>query len=89
MAAARFTISGKVQGVWFRAHTREQALALGLSGRATNLADGGVEVLAAGDALALATLAQWLQHGPADARVDAVARSAVDEHTIPPGFSIG
>ena len=45
MAAVRFTIGGRVQGVWFRAATREQALALGLQGHANNLADGTVEVL--------------------------------------------
>jgi acylphosphatase len=38
MSAARFLVSGKVQGVWFRAATREQALALGLGGHAKNLA---------------------------------------------------
>ena len=48
MAAARFCITGKVQGVFFRASTRKQALRLGLRGYAKNLADGSVEVLAVG-----------------------------------------
>ena len=48
MPAARFLVGGKVQGVFFRASTREQALRLGLSGRAVNLADGRVEVIACG-----------------------------------------
>jgi acylphosphatase len=74
MADARFLISGKVQGVWFRASTRDQALRLGLRGCASNLADGRVEVLAVGDAEGIEHLANWLQHGPPLARVDVVER---------------
>ena len=79
MAAARFLVEGRVQGVCFRAGTREQALALGLAGYARNLADGRVEVLAAGDAHAIEALAQWLEDGPPQARVDAVRREDVVE----------
>ena len=46
MAAARFIVHGKVQGVWFRASTRDVAVRLGLTGHARNLANGDVEVLA-------------------------------------------
>ncbi len=79
MSAARFLVSGKVQGVCFRAATREQAQQLGLRGHARNLADGRVEVLAAGDADAIGSLARWLQRGPEHARVDTVHREPVDE----------
>ena len=75
MATARFIVRGKVQGVWFRASTRDVAVRLGLTGHARNLANGDVEVLAMGDAEAIATLADWLQQGPPLARVDAVVRS--------------
>ena len=75
MAAARFIVRGKVQGVWFRVSTRDVAVRLGLTGHARNLANGDVEVLAMGDAEAIATLADWLQQGPPLARVDAVVRS--------------
>ncbi len=74
MVAVRFLITGKVQGVWFRASTRDHALRLGLRGHATNLADGRVEVLAVGDGDAIEQLANWLQHGPPLARVDAMER---------------
>ena len=74
MPAARFLIIGKVQGVWFRAATCEQAMRLGLHGHARNLADGRVEVLAVGDADAIEHLANWLHRGPPLARVDAVER---------------
>jgi len=53
MSCARFRVSGKVQGVWFRAATREQALLLHLRGFARNLADGSVEVVATGDVTGL------------------------------------
>ena len=74
MAAVRFLVEGRVQGVFFRASTREQALGLGLSGHARNLADGRVEVVAVGGAQAIETLAQWLAQGPPLARVDKVSR---------------
>jgi len=89
MRAARFLVGGKVQGVFFRASTREQALRLGLRGRARNLRDGRVEVVAAGDAAAIETLAQWLQHGPPMAEVRSVERSDVDEPVDIASFSIG
>ena len=76
MAAARFLVSGKVQGVFFRASTRERALDLGLSGRATNLPDGRVDVIAEGDAGALDALEAWLHQGPPAARVESVVREA-------------
>lgn len=75
---ARFLVSGKVQGVFFRASTREQAQQLGLRGHARNLDDGRVEVVAAGSEAAIDTLATWLRHGPPAARVDAVQREDSD-----------
>jgi len=74
MSAARFIVSGRVQGVFFRASTRDQALALGLRGFARNLPDGRVEVLAAGDDIALDRLAAWLRQGPATAQVEDLER---------------
>lgn len=70
-----YLVSGHVQGVWFRAGTRDQALALGLTGRARNLDDGRVEVIACGDADALAGLRHWLEQGTSAARVDRVEES--------------
>ena len=46
MAAARFIVEGRVQGVHYRAATRTRALALGQTGSAVNRADGTVEVIA-------------------------------------------
>ena len=83
MAAARFIVRGKVQGVWFRAGTRDVAARLGLAGHARNLADGSVEVLAMGDAEAIDALERWLHEGPPLARVDAVLRLPPD-----PGMAV-
>lgn len=87
MPASRFLVSGKVQGVFFRASTREQALRLGLSGSARNLDDGRVEVIAAGDSQSLEKLARWLQEGPPAAEVAEVVREDWEE-PVPPGFRI-
>ena len=74
VAAARFVVVGKVQGVCFRASTQQQARRLHLNGHARNLPDGSVEVLASGSEDALNQLEHWLHRGPAMARVDAVER---------------
>lgn len=73
-----YLVSGHVQGVWFRAGTRDQARALGLAGRARNLEDGRVEVIACGDADALGALRCWLEQGTSAARVDRVEESEAE-----------
>jgi acylphosphatase len=89
-AIARWRVSGRVQGVFFRASTREQALRLGLDGSAVNLVDGGVEVVAAGAPEALAGLEAWLRQGPPRARVDALeSLPAPGPDEVAPGFAIG
>jgi acylphosphatase len=88
MSAARFLVSGKVQGVFFRASTRNEALRLGLNGYARNLADGRVEVVASGQAGPLHELEQWLWQGPSGARVDDVVRSEYQE-PVANGFAVG
>ncbi len=75
----RFLVSGRVQGVFFRVSTAERANDLGLSGRARNLANGQVEVIACGDPGRLAMLETWLQRGPPSARVDAVISDTINE----------
>ena len=68
----RFIVSGKVQGVFFRASTQAQAKQLGLTGYAMNRADSCVDVVACGDSAKLQQLYEWLQQGPPQARVDRV-----------------
>ncbi len=57
-------------------------------GRATNLPDGHVEVIAEGDADALDALETWLRQGPPSARVESVAREAWSE-PVNQGFVTG
>ena len=82
MSTVRFLVEGRVQGVFFRASTREQALALGIAGHARNLPDGRVEVLASGSNEALDALAQWLRQGPPAARVTAVTREDLSDQDL-------
>ena len=89
MPCMRCLVSGRVQGVWFRAHTREQAQALGLSGSAVNLPDGRVEVIACGEAAALERLRQWLWQGSPMSRVREVACEPHQPATLPRGFTTG
>lgn len=85
MEAQRFLVAGRVQGVWFRASAQRRARELGLDGHARNLADGSVEVVAAGEAGALEQLADWLQRGPPLAEVESVTRSPWPD-PVPAGF---
>ncbi|PZQ18238.1 MAG: acylphosphatase [Rhodanobacter denitrificans] len=91
MPQRRYCVTGRVQGVSFRAWTRDRALSLGLAGHARNLADGSVEVLACGGAEALAALEAWLRQGPPAARVEAVLAENGDEDPpvpAPAGFRV-
>jgi len=65
-------IEGIVQGVYFRWHTRDKALELGLRGWVRNLVDGSVQVLAEGEKEALEKLVEWCHHGPREALVRCV-----------------
>ncbi len=62
-------ISGRVQGVFFRAASADEARALALTGWARNLPDGRVEIVAEGGRSALQALAAWVHEGPPAARV--------------------
>jgi len=68
----RFFVSGRVQGVFFRAGTAQEATRNGLAGWARNLPDGRVEILACGPKAQVDVLAAWLAHGPPSARVASV-----------------
>jgi acylphosphatase len=65
-------VTGRVQGVWFRASARERARALGLGGDARNLADGRVEIHAEGTPGAVDSFLAWCAEGPSGARVDSL-----------------
>jgi acylphosphatase len=71
-ARVHLLLSGRVQGVAFRASTVDEALALGVSGWVRNLPDGRVEVEAEGERAAVEGLVAWCRRGPPAARVDGV-----------------
>lgn len=73
-----FRVTGRVQGVFFRASTQTAARDLGLGGYAINRDDGSVEVFACGSLAAIDKLKQWLHHGPPMASVTAVAEQPSD-----------
>ena len=62
-------VTGRVQGVYFRAATAAQAEALGVTGFAHNLPDGSVAIVAEGARKKLEQLHRWAQHGPPGAHV--------------------
>jgi acylphosphatase len=76
--SVRVVITGRVQGVWFRAWTTEQATRRGLSGWVRNRLDGSVEALFSGPAEAVDAMVEACRHGPPAARVDHVAQHPAD-----------
>lgn len=70
MKKVRAVVTGRVQGVWFRAATRDKAKQLGVNGYVWNLASGAVEFVAEGDDSEVDRLLQWARQGPPLARVD-------------------
>jgi acylphosphatase len=71
-ARARAVIRGRVQGVFFRAETRDRARSLGLSGWVRNVPDGTVEAVFEGDRERIESILGWCRQGPALAQVDEV-----------------
>ena len=79
-------VTGRVQGVWFRGWTVDQAVALGLDGWVRNRRDGSVEILASGPDAAVETLIGRCRQGPPAARVDRVEAQETDE-PVAAGFT--
>ncbi|HVS13693.1 MAG TPA: acylphosphatase [Thermoanaerobaculia bacterium] len=80
----RWLISGRVQGVGYRAFAREVAQELGASGWVRNLRDGRVEAEVTATAAVLAELERELRRGPFASRVDEIARSVLAPGGSPP-----
>lgn len=79
----RCRVAGRVQGVFYRASTRNQARELGVTGFARNLPDGSVEVLACGERAAVHALRDWLWEGSSAAAVESVqCRDEPYQHAV-------
>ena len=72
MKRARVRIYGRVQGVWFRANTKEIADKLNLKGWVRNMPDGSVEAVFEGNDENVEKAIEWCHRGPPLARVDKV-----------------
>ena len=70
--ARRCIISGRVQGVFYRNATQQEALKLGVTGWTRNLPNGDVECVIYGESQAVDALCQWLRQGPPAAKVSDV-----------------
>jgi len=89
VAAARFLVHGRVQGVGFRWFVLREAERLGVRGVARNLPDGAVEVIAEGTEQALKALERVVRRGPAMARVEGVEKLDVPHDVrIPNRFEV-
>ncbi|MFH0888850.1 MAG: acylphosphatase [Planctomycetota bacterium] len=69
---AHIWISGRVQGVFFRAYTQEKAQTLNLNGWVKNLHTGQVEAVFEGEKDIVEEMIQWCHHGPPSAAVTKV-----------------
>jgi len=69
---ARVIVRGLVQGVWFRASTKDEAERLGVNGWVRNLSDGSVEALFEGPKKKVEAIVGWCHRGPAGAKVSSV-----------------
>lgn len=73
MKSVEIIVSGKVQGVFFRASTLREAKALGITGTVRNQRDGSVLIQATGNQSALDELITWCHTGSSAAQVEAVS----------------
>lgn len=80
-------VHGSVQGVGFRWWTRSRALELGLSGHATNLRDGRVQVVAEGPAGSVDKLLNLLREQPSTTRRPGTVEAVVEQYSEPRGES--
>ncbi len=83
-----YLVSGRVQGVFYRASAQAEGERLGLDGWVRNLSDGRVEAVACGDPEMLERFESWLRKGPTFARVDAVRVESWSEMPGESGFRI-
>jgi len=84
---AKVVVHGSVQGVFFRAETRDRARSLGLAGWVRNAPDGTVEAVLEGDDEQVESMVEWCRRGPDGARVEEV-EVAWSEPEGEEGFSI-
>jgi len=88
MICRHYIITGRVQGVFYRASTQRQARALGLTGWVRNCSDGRVEVLACGGERQLSIFYNWLEIGPELSKVTNIKVSEQKLSAAPISFEV-
>ncbi|MFB0516150.1 MAG: acylphosphatase [Candidatus Neomarinimicrobiota bacterium] len=88
MKKVRVVVSGRVQGVWFRASTYDKAKEFGVNGYVRNTISGDVEFVAEGEDSKVDRLIQWARHGPPLARVDHIEVVVLEYDNEYPDFSV-
>lgn len=84
--AWRLIVSGRVQGVGYRAFAAREAVRLGLSGWVRNRRDGTVEAVIGGDPAALEAMREAMLRGPTFARVAAIQQTEAPHDDLPTPF---
>jgi acylphosphatase len=84
----RVVVTGRVQGVYYRGSTQQEASRLGVAGWVRNRDDGSVEFVAAGPSGAVDALIAWAHRGPDGARVDGVAVTDDEGPAVAGGFEV-
>jgi acylphosphatase len=81
----KIRITGRVQGVWYRGWTVDQARRLGLAGWVRNRRDGSVEAVFSGPQHAVRTMIEWCRQGPPGAMVSGITEQ-IETEPVAPGF---
>jgi len=81
-------ITGRVQGVWFRASTKQKAEQLGITGWVRNTTDGRVEAIFEGEESSIKDMIEWCHHGPPHAKIEKVEKKDQNPTNGFDGFSI-
>ena len=88
MRAVRVRVRGRVQGVWFRGSTRDEARRLGLAGWVRNREDGSVEAHLQGAPATVDAMVAWCRVGPPLAAVTRLDLDDVDLDDSLTGFDV-
>jgi len=88
METVRLHISGKVQGVWYRASAKDKAISLGLTGKVWNERNGDVAILAQGSHNQIMKFVEWCKVGPPLAKVEEVKVENVETTEVFSSFEI-
>lgn len=88
MKRVRLRVEGRVQGVWYRQSTANEANRLGLAGWVRNLPDGSVEAAVEGEEDKVEALSAWCASGPPFARVTNIQKTEEEPQGLTPPFRV-